>query len=250
MLILFSEPKMTKDFKQLLVCSLSLWLMVSCSTGEPTATVLPLSTSTRTSVAIAITAQAPFTLTPQPTGTRIDVQTAPNVTPTVSIFDSPEQITDGKLRLSIRESNEKCYKAGNFIPLTITYENLTKSSLTIVDYKVMDTHMLFNSQGQLFPVIATSLNERIFSPYDFTRVDLFNPTSPLLYKLPAKTVFEVSVEYYFWSEMVKSDRNGQRQTQPVPPGKYLLKLVYSSSGNENSWEGAISSNQITICIVD
>lgn len=242
---------MRSTFSRALICFVISWLEISCSTRSFTGNETLRPPIYVASPTVEVTERPPLILTSQPTQSSNTAPTTPNGTPTfVSIFENPAQITDGKLKLSVRESSVKCHKVDTFIPLVITYENLTESPLTIVDYNIMDTHMLFNSRGQLFPVLSTLLNERITTPYDLTRVDIFNPTSPLLHELPARSSFEISVEYYFWAEMVKIDQHRQGQTHPVPAGQYLLRIVYSASRADDSWEGEISSNQIKICITD
>lgn len=242
---------MIKDYKRIRVCSLGFLLLVSCTTRVATITTLPLPESTQTSSDVVITQQSTAILPTEPAWTKTSVLVTLDATPPhASIFDNPEQVTDGKLRLSIKGSDEQCYKPGDFVPLTIAYENLTSDSLTIVDYNVVDTHVLYTARGQLFPIITTLHNERVFAPYDFMMVEVFNLNSPILHELPPEGIFEVLIKYYFPPEIVKFDMHGQMQVKPMPPGQYLFKFVYISNRQGDSWEGAISSNQIKICFVN
>ena len=242
-----------KHCQQLLVWLSCLWLIASCSRPGGIATTNPSHTlPTPTLTNIAATSSATSTLlTPEPTSrTNIGIQATPYGIPTYeSIFESTEQITDGRLKLIVKELDEKCYKPGSRIPLTITYDNLTAGSLTIVDYNVISIQVLFEGQGQLFPVITTTNNRRVFSPEYFMNIDTFNLQHPTPQALPPQGAFDVSVDYYFPLQMVEFDQHGQQQIRPMPSGQYLLKFVYIGFKGEGSWEGAISSNQVKMCII-
>jgi hypothetical protein len=162
------------------------------------------------------------------------------------------QITDGKLKLTIKELNGKCYHAGDLVPLTITYENLTDKPLIVADYSTVDSHVLYRTQGQLFPALTAADGTQIVTPYDLMRVDAFNLNSPLLHEVPARSVFEVSLEhYYFPTEFVQINAQGQGPNRQIPAGQYRLKFVFiGNSTHEPEWEGTISSNQVEICVVN
>jgi hypothetical protein len=171
----------------------------------------------------------------------------PNATPTKSnIYNNPNQVTDGKLKLSIKEVNNTCYKPGTRIRIILTYENLTNKNMEIVDYNAISTRPM-DSNAQLYPVLTTLLNVRLFSLEDFIEAEVYNPDSPLLQELPANDELEVTVEYYFPPDFM-IDRMRFNETQPPPPGQYFLKLVYVAYHYEHAWEGKISSNQIKLCI--
>jgi hypothetical protein len=226
------KPRIQASF-----CAFLSFLMVSCNTAEPSATVN-----------VATEKSPAFTLS-SALATETPVKASPDVTPTfVSIYTNPEPITDGKLKLSITTRNQACHRLSDPIRLVVRYENLTNASLTLVNYNVVARVPLFGGPAQLFPVITTTHNEQISVPEDLMSLDSGNPDAPSSRELPAKNMFEFFVEYYFPPQI--TDMNGQGPAQPMPPGQYLLKFVYLSIGKEDSWKGTVSSSQVAICIVD
>jgi hypothetical protein len=171
-------------------------------------------------------------------------------TSTKTIFESEEQLSDGVLKLSIKKPDNQCYKPGVPIPLTLTYENLADEVITIADYNAMSVHVISGGDGQLFPVITENTDKEVLTPQHYQKVEIINTSSPLLQDLPPKSSFDVSIDFYFPSKIIELDKQDQKITHPTPPGLYFLKFVYMGFEKDMAWEGAISSNQVAICIAE
>ncbi len=63
-------------------------------------------------------------------------------------------------------------------------------------------------------------------------------------------MFEFQLNYYFSPEVVDTNIQGPEKDLPTPAGQYHLKLIYTALPNNGAWGGTISSNWITICIVN
>jgi hypothetical protein len=79
-------------------------------------------------------------------------------------------------------------------------------------------------------------------------IEEVNTNPPLFHVIDAKSSLDVDIKYSFPQYII--DSKGIGPARLIPTGQYLLKFIYFGSGNNNSWNGAISSNQIQICITD
>lgn len=225
------------------ILTLALFTMASCVSPVSTTPEVPTETAVPTK---AISTMVPAFITPIATL----VLPSPEITPTIStIFNNPNRVTDGKLKLFIEEPSRKCHSPGDMIPVKISYQNLTDEQLTIVDFNIVWIHALV-AYAQVVPVLTNLKNERIPYRDDYMSVLVANLTSPLLQQIPPNSSFELLAEYRLPSEMVVYDGNQQLHTSALPAGQYLLKFVYIAGEYEGTWEGEISSNQIEICVSD
>src|SRR5512141_1539859 len=136
---------MIRTYKQIVPGLVAIWLLVSCTVpGNAGMTAPPSPQIDETSTTISVTPQPTSTLpVSEPTPTSSSGPVAPEAVPThAGTFDNSEQISDGRLKLSIKNFAEKCYRPGDHISLILAYENLTTAPLTIVDYDAVDTHVL------------------------------------------------------------------------------------------------------------
>ena len=210
---------------------------VSPTPNLPTSTAVPTKlTSMKVSASITPTSTSVF---PTPQITR----------EVITLASNPEQVTDGKLKLSIKEDKHgDCYVPGTHISLILTYENLTDQPLKILDYNIISSHVLARSYGQLSPVLTTVQSIRLISREDAMTIELINPNpNTLIQILPPQSRFNVDSKYYLSTEFAAAD-NWDDDFRSIPAGQYYLKLMYSSIGYQDSWKGSISSNRIEFCV--
>ncbi len=246
---------MNKEHKVMLACALGIILLftMTCAKSVPSErTALPLHETSQTDLKSTSVPPTTFVLPSQAsTGQVPNSQVVPASTSTaISIFDNPNQVMDGNLKLSIQELGSGCHKPGDVASVTVSYENLTSNSLIIVGFDVISSHVLYRTKGQLFPVITSSSGERIFTPYDFMLIQVSNPNPTQSHLLPKRSVFQVAINLRLPAEIASLDDQGHLQVQPIPAGQYLLKFVYIAYVQNDAWKGSISSNRITICIAD
>lgn len=175
--------------------------------------------------------------------------TIPTVLPqeisTLSILKDQSQITDGRLELSINLETVSCYKSGDKIPILFFYKNLTDEPLIIVDYNVIDTHLIYQTKAQLFPILTNANQEPVYTSYDSMILEIYNRNLPTEYQITPYDTFEIKIDYIFPTEILSYG-----QSQNTPTGRYFLKYVYIGYANDNTWAGKITSNQVEICITE
>ena len=216
---------------------LPLILLVITSCASPASTTPVIAQETPKAI--------PTSIPPTSTSTFPTPQITPKVT---TMFSNLEEVTDGKLKLSIDEAKkDSCYEPGTKIRLLLIYENLTDQPLKIADYSLISSHPIGGSHGQLYPVLATEQSIRILSLEDSMLITLYNPNPNTLKVLPSKAKFNVLAEYYLSTKFASAGTFGG-EFQPIPDGQYYLKFIYSSIGYDGSWKGDISSNRILICV--
>lgn len=161
-----------------------------------------------------------------------------------------KQVTDKELKVLIEEPDQKCHTPGDFIPVKITYQNLTDEPLVIVDYNVVSTNAV-TSYGILFPVLKTTSNDKQIR---FLKLHMGDAMTfidfVLLQEIPRKSSVEVIVEYYLPDGEVEINEN--KRFPVLPSGQYLFQFIYGTREFKESpsdWK-KILSNQIVICVVD
>ena len=242
---------MIQKSKQILVDLFCFWLLAACALPEwSNVDVVSSAESTHLVVTSTAMPNTPFSVLPDPIQTEVYPRVTPNSTATnVNIIDNPEQVTDGRLKIVLSGAKSSCYGAGDIIPLIITYENLTDKPLIIVDPDYVSASSYVHSAGFLKPVVTTVENNRVFIPDDYKLITTYNPDSTLFLELAANSAFDINLEYRFPPSTAKLGEEGNLITQPVLPGSYLLKFLYVGRPTDGSWEGAVSSNRIKICII-
>lgn len=231
---------------------LAILLLISCSK-------LDRNPSPESELENEIVVAKPTGTSAQPTSSPIStlVSNKSSPTPTIivdgnldlsSIYGISNQVTDGDLRLSIEESENRCYHPGETINVKMSYLNMTKKPITLVDYNFIDDEPMRNAYAHVVPVLTTADNRLIRAKEFFMNIDAFNAPIPIILEISPKASFEILGDYSLPIDIGEEDE-GQRVTfRLLPPGQYFLKLVYIAQKYKGSWEGKISSNQITICV--
>ncbi len=172
-----------------------------------------------------------------------------NSTP-ISVFDYSGQVSDGKLLISISQVKNMCYHAGETIEVLVTFENLSKETINVID----DFTFAVNRKGQggnIAPLLSTESGTPLYQPADFQIFDTGLPATNSLFSLSAGKAFHSVVEYEFPKFFVTSTSNEILAYSTPGPGQYLLRFVYLNyQKNVDAWRGAIGSNQIDICILN
>lgn len=252
MLTIFCDwmANMLQRHKRMKAFLLTLILLASCSESsgfEPTRFSTPsLPQATKTNIT-----EPSNTTTPTTMPTQVNDIATFEVTPApTNLFTNKNQVSDGKLRISIKEPDSYCHVAGKTIPIEISFQNLTNYKLTIVDFNIISPIAMTRAHALLFPILTNMKNERIRLPGEFGLTETKNPNSPMLQPIFPNASFEFLAEYHLPGEMAEYNENHQLQNQALPVGQYLLKLIYFAFGFEDTWEGTIGSNQIEICVAN
>lgn len=239
--------------KKLLIFSLIIYLLVSCT--APTATPPSIQSSPTPSHTADVNSTASRTIStvnPLLPANTVSTGTAtifPNQTPTPNdVFANPNEITDGILKLSIKELERKCYSPGSAISLEFLYQNLTDGPLTMVDYEQISSVVLRGGFGQLFPILGTTSHKPIFNKLFYFGIIATHPTSPIFQEIYPQSSFSLRKNYYLPTEVGEEDERRQVYIRLLSPGQYLLRFAYTAIEHEGSWEGTVTSNQITICV--
>jgi hypothetical protein len=163
-----------------------------------------------------------------------------------SLIVEPRQITDGILKMFIEELKPICHLPGDYVDLTIMYENMSSRSLVLVDHDAVTTAPII-SHGMIFPVLSTVDGIRLRFEDDLSNMDLLiNTDSPKLKEVAANTFIEFKERYYL--SHASGSVGEAEQFTVLPPGHYLLKYVYAATDYPDAWQGQISSNSIVVCI--
>ena len=161
-----------------------------------------------------------------------------------ALYFSPDQITDGTLRFTIKEVEPICHNWKEPIAIQMTFKNLTFGSINIV--KVSET-----GRGFMVEPILTQLHRHIRYCLDCVGLaDSFSGPPPVLFDiLPALGVVKSVIWYRILGLEVEISQGDFMYATPEP-GSYFLKFVYHNEDkfSNDVWTGEIASNQIEICI--
>jgi hypothetical protein len=178
------------------------------------------------------------------------ISTLQSYTTPISVFEYPDQVTDGKLLLSIELGDDTCFKANKPIPIKLIFNNLTDKSLTMpADFSIAVNRK--GAGGNLVPFITTASGTNVLSLADHQLVDIFSTPSDIYREIPANKSIEFVVTFKFPQDLVISESAQTYQLATANPGKYFVRLVYSEyQRNDHSWHGLIGSNQLEICLLN
>ena len=168
----------------------------------------------------------------------------------ISVFEYPDQVTDGKLILSIELVTNDCFQANKPIPITLTIRNLTNQVLTIpANFSVAANRR--GNGGNLIPYITTLDGTDVLSLSDHQLVDVFRTSPDTYMSIPANEGVEHEIAFNFPQDLVISETAEGYQLATPTSGKYFVRLVYSESEQSSDiWSGAIGSNQLEICLLN
>lgn len=209
-------------------------LLGSCSNPIPTQKVQHIETG-------FISTPTPI-LSPEPTF-YIGPTAIPNPTD-VALYFSPDQITDGTLRLTIQEVESVCHNRKDSIAIRMTFKNLTFHPIDIV--AVHGYHY-----GVMAEPVLTQADRNIYHCPDCPSIGFpyFPPIK--VESLPILGVVKIVIQYRIFGFRAEVDRGNYVFATPEP-GIYFLKFVYKNRVEypEGVWTGKIASNQIQICIAE
>lgn len=166
----------------------------------------------------------------------------------ISVFEYPDQVTDGKLLLSIDLVNNACSQASKPVSIRLTFSNLTDEALTIpADFSIAVNRR--GDGGNLIPFITTAEGADVLSLADHQLVDIFSTPSDIYREIPANQNIEFDVNFVFPQDLVISESTESYQLATPSPGQYFVRLVYSEyRRTDDVWYGAIGSNRLEHCI--
>jgi hypothetical protein len=178
------------------------------------------------------------------------ISTLQSYTTPVSVFKYPDQVTDGKLLLSIELGDDTCFQASKPIPIKLIFNNLTDRSLTIpADFSIAVNRK--GAGGNLVPFITTASGADVLSLADHQIVDIFSTPSDIYREIPANKSIEFEVTFRFPQDLVISESAQTYQLATPSPGEYFVRLVYSEyQRDDDTWHGLIGSNQLEICLLN
>jgi hypothetical protein len=168
----------------------------------------------------------------------------------ISVFEYPDQVTDGKLLLSIDLVNDACFQASKPVSIRLTFSSLTDEALTIpADFSIAVNRK--GDGGDLIPFITTAKGTDVLSLADHQLVDIFSTPSDIYREIPANQDIEFDVEFVFPQDLVISESIETYELATPSPGPYFIRLVYSEyRRNDDIWYGIIGSNRLGICILN
>ncbi len=245
--------------QRLLISLLTLVILPSCFNPEMRKLTSSSSELTRVSEpTTAVSHNIPITITPSSTQIIDVVWPTSETTPDfINIFNNPNQVTDGVLKISIEEPDRKCHNPGSIINIKVDFQNLSDKQIVIVDYNAIASTVLMGTYGQIITFLTNAHNKAVYSPGYYSGAEGINGTSPLFQEIQPESSFALVVEYYLPNEVAELDQNGHLVSWTLPDGRYFLKFIYAAyeyidSWHEykGSWKGKISSNQIEICVVN
>lgn len=242
-----------RKYLAILICVMLFLILISCS--DELSVTQRLATVDVTMMPTQITFQLPFYGTPD----KFE-----------KVYNDPRQITDGNLKLNIREEGNNCYRRGTYArsqngeftytfgdpaPIIATFENLTNKSITIVDYGslILPSRLAMGHSGNLISILTTLDGQRIITSEDAQSVgyrEYPTPPSISIWELSSKNSISTNTKYIIPTLVLVMSESGQTDFIQIPAGKYLLKYVYFATGYQDTWDGIISSNQIEICILE
>lgn len=178
------------------------------------------------------------------------VSTLQSYTTPISVFEYPDQVTDGKLLLSIELAENTCFQASKPIAIRLIFSNLTNELLTIPsDFSIAVNRR--GDGGNLIPFITTVKGVSVLPLADYQLVDIFSTPSNINSKISANQKTEFEVNFLFPQDLVLSESIETYQLATPTPGQYFIRLVYAEyRRNDDIWHGAIGSNQLEICVLN
>jgi len=176
--------------------------------------------------------------------------TLQSYTTPLSVFEYLDQVTDGKLLLSIELVNNKCSHTNVPIEVRIIFKNLTDTAITLpADFSIAVNRK--GMGGNLIPFITTREGKDVLSLADYQLVDIFSTPSNIYKKIPAEQEVNFDVKFKFPQTLVASQSAETYELATPNPGQYLIRFVYSEyRRSDDIWYGKIGSNRIEICILN
>jgi hypothetical protein len=212
----------------------------SSATPLPTATLVPITTPLPTATLVS-------SATPLPTAALIS--TLHSYPTRISVFDYPDQVTDGLLLLSVDKITDKCYKSGEPMQLKFVFENLTDEPLKIPSGFSIAINRR-GDKGNIAPLITSTEGVDLFLFADVEIPYFKLMTSNDYITLLGDDDFEIILEYLFPKNVYRQEHKTYKP-MPSSPGRYYLRFVYSENERDiDTWYGAIGSNRIEICLID
>jgi len=166
----------------------------------------------------------------------------------VSVFDYKDQVTDGKLLLSIMEVESVCHNPNTPIQIQLSLKNLTSETLLIPsEFKMAISRN--GGGGNIIPQITDLKKIDIYSIADTQFVDSFRSPPDKFSKLVADENYKLNIDFLFPGYLV-GNLSEQGVVSTPTPGSYFIRFIYAEyEQDENIWFGAIGSNRIEICIL-
>ncbi len=166
----------------------------------------------------------------------------------VSVFDYSDQVTDGKVLLSVEEIDNNCRKINETFQIRFVFTNLTDSPIRMSN----DVSIAVNRHGDggtLNPFITFEDGRDIYKLGDATFVDIFKLPLDAYTQIPGETSIDFVVESSFPELVVEIPDNETINYVTPMPGQYFIRFVYSIyDRNPDVWQETISSNKLAICI--
>ena len=163
-----------------------------------------------------------------------------------SIEYVPNQVTDGKLLLSIPELESNCYAQYEQIPIDLIFHNLTPKPLSLRDKFDLAINRSLRG-GNISLLISESNGEPLFTLSDFSLADYFDVSTPKYLEIPVGSDYKITISFVFPKEKVLTVTTNKLETIPTIAGNYFIRFLYFGY-DENAWSGMIASNQLEICI--
>lgn len=203
-----------------------------------------------------VSPQPHFTQTMEPgvmptsTSTPVLVSTLKSYPTPISVFDYPNQSTDGVLLFSVEKIMEKCYKVGEPIQLKFVFRNLTDITIKIPG----DFAIAINQHGvggNILPFIMLLDGEIVYSYKDLILDDSFWAQSDEYVAVSGNQQVDAVLTYTFPDFVVHPPITQTYDFVTPSPGRYSLRFVYFRPDRGiDAWSGAIGSNQVELCITN
>lgn len=172
-----------------------------------------------------------------------------NASPSEDIQNEPDTPASSSMDLLLEAyiKNEICAPAGQPIDVTLSFSNLTNNELRLGEQFIISKNR-YGSGGNLIPFIR--LNDKdVYSLQDNSMLDFPLPDIKSFIDIPPHDTYNVSVRFYFPSEILESRQTNQEIVITPSPGKYQIKLIYSQSSQvDGIWRGIVESNNFEVCI--
>jgi hypothetical protein len=178
------------------------------------------------------------------------------ITPTESrplyeaIERSDEAFNDGKLALTVRVKEMKCFSIAEPIPIVLVFENLTDEPLKLESNFIYSSKRM-SANGNIFVWLTGPDGTPLLTLGDILPEDFLEPTRlPLRYQtLSGHSKLETEIAYQIPEQVLDGYATKSEPFTPTP-GQYLLRVIYQSlaSEQENEWEGLIASQRIELCV--
>jgi len=164
------------------------------------------------------------------------------------VLEYPDQLTDGKLLLSIEAAGNTCLQPGKPAAIRIIFSNLTDQALTIpADFSGGINPI--GAGGNLIRFITNAEGAQVFSFGDREMLDIFPTPSNIHRKIPAHQYAEFEVDFTFPEELAIVESSEDYQMATPTPGQYFLRIVYGERPrSDDIWHGAVGSNRLEICV--